>query len=72
MSLPAARSLAALFFAGYVVFLTWPGVVPFNRIHPFVLGLPFSLFWVAAWVAAGALVLWILHRAETRARKAGS
>ncbi len=65
MSRRAARTLALIFFAAYTLALTYPGFVPFNRIRPFVLGLPFSFFWVVLWVAASLLVLWILHHAET-------
>jgi len=32
--------------------MVWPGYALFGaRIEPFVLGLPFSVFWVALWVA---------------------
>lgn len=67
MSLGAARGLALLFFVAYTLALTWPGALPFNRIRPFVLGLPFSFFWVAVWVALGGVVLLLLDRAESRA-----
>lgn len=52
----------------YTVALTWPGMLPFNRVRPFVLGLPFSLFWVALWVGGGVLVLWAVDRIEARHR----
>lgn len=60
----AVRTLAAVFFLLYAVALTWPGMLPANRIRPFVLGLPFSMFWAAAWIVGGMLVLWIVHRVE--------
>ena len=66
MSARAARLLVAAFFAVYTVVLTWPGLLPFNRIRPFVLGLPFAFFWASLWVALGIVVLVILHRAEAR------
>ena len=66
MSVRAARILAGGFILAFVGAVTWPGYLPFNRIRPFVLGLPFSLFWVAAWIAAGCIVLWILDAAERR------
>ncbi|MEJ2217571.1 MAG: DUF3311 domain-containing protein [Gemmatimonadota bacterium] len=71
MSVRTARTLTFLFFVAYAVVLTWPGTIPFNRFRPQVLGLPFSFFWVALWVALGAIVLYGLHRVETRARKGG-
>lgn len=64
MKVRAVRTLAAVFFLLYAVALTWPGMLPFNRIRPFVLGLPFSMFWAAAWIVGGMLVLWIVHRVE--------
>lgn len=71
MSLRYARTVALVFLAAYAVAVTWPGMVPFNRIHPLVFGLPFSMVWIAIWIVAGCLVLWMLHRVETdhRARR---
>jgi hypothetical protein len=69
MSVRAAQRL----FVGYLlimtVFLTYPGIVPFNRVWPLILGLPFNVFWVAAWVSLGFVVLLIVDRAVTRAER---
>lgn len=65
MSLRYARTLAFVFLAAYAVAVTWPGMVPFNRIHPLILGLPFAMVWIAIWIVAGCLVLWTLHRVES-------
>jgi hypothetical protein len=62
-----ARGLAALYFAAYVVAVTWPGMTLFNRVEPLVLGLPLNMVWVAAWVVGGAAILWIVFAAERRA-----
>lgn len=59
-----ARILAALYFAGYVVAVTWPGMTFFNRVDPLILGLPFNMIWVAVWVVGGAGVLWMVYAAE--------
>jgi hypothetical protein len=59
-----ARALVALFFALDLVVLSWPGVLPFNRVRPFVAGLPFVFFWVALWAALGGVALWLLDRYE--------
>ncbi len=69
MPLGLARGLAATFLVAFAVAVTWPGMVPANRIYPLVLGLPFSLAWVAAWIVAGCLVLWMLHASETAHRR---
>jgi hypothetical protein len=68
MSLRAARTLTAVYFTAMTVFVTWPGLVPFARIRPLVLGLPFSMAWIAGWVALSVLVLFLLDRVERRYR----
>ncbi|MFW6079494.1 MAG: DUF3311 domain-containing protein [Gemmatimonadota bacterium] len=65
MTVRFVRGLTLAFVLAYVIALTYPGAVPFNRIRPFVLGLPFSFFWVALWVAAAIGVFWLLDRVET-------
>lgn len=41
--------------------------IPFvNRIEPRILGLPFLLFWIVAWVALTPVCLWALGRSERR------
>ena len=68
MSLGVARGLTALFFVLMMVFTTWPGMVPFARVRPLILGLPFSFAWVAIWIVASILVLLGLDRVERRYR----
>lgn len=58
------RTLVIAFFLAYAVAVTFPGVVPFNRIFPLVLGLPFVLAWYAGWVVLGGVVLVLYHVAE--------
>jgi hypothetical protein len=48
------------------VALTYPGILPFNHIRPFVFGLPFVFFWVALWVVLGLLMLLITDAIESR------
>lgn len=42
--------------------------IPFaNRVEPFVLGLPFLLFWIVAWVVITSVVMgviWTLDRSQ--------
>ena len=64
-----ARRGVAAFFLLFVLAVTWPGMIPFNRIHPLVLGLPFSMFWIAVWVFSSFLVLVLVDRIEGRARE---
>jgi hypothetical protein len=52
---------------GSVPFLTLVFALPFvNRLEPVILGLPFLLFWILAWVAATPLLLWAAYRLERR------
>lgn len=67
MTRRSARRLVVATFAAYSLALLWPGVLPFNRIRPFVLGLPFSFFWVILWVVLGGIALWLADRAYAEA-----
>jgi hypothetical protein len=44
------------------------GGIPFaNRVEPYVLGLPFFLFWIVAWVVATSAIMglvWTLDRGD--------
>jgi hypothetical protein len=68
MKLRTARLLTGVYLVVALVVVTWPGMVPFARIRPMVLGLPFSFFWVAAWIAGVVPVLFLLDRVERRHR----
>ena len=68
MSLRTARVLTCIYLALAMFFVTWPGLVPFARIEPLVLGLPFSMAWIAGWIAGSVFVLYGLARVERRHR----
>jgi hypothetical protein len=68
MSLRAARALTGAYLICALLALTWPGALPAARIRPLVLGLPFALFWAAAWIAGALVVLFLLDRVEMRHR----
>lgn len=63
MSGRTARRVFVAYLVAMAVFLLYPGIVPFNRIRPFIFGLPFVVVWVALWVALGFVVLLLVHRA---------
>jgi hypothetical protein len=69
VSVRLARTLAVVFLAAYAVAVTWPGIIPFNRVFPLVLGLPFNMVWIALWISAGCAVLWWVDRAESAERR---
>ena len=55
--------LAALPFIGLL------GGIPFvNRVTPFVLGLPFILFWIVLWVVITSLIMWVIYATDPRNR----
>ncbi len=56
----------ALVFAA-VPFITLVFCLPLvNRVRPIILGLPFLLFWIVAWVLATPLALYLADRAKRR------
>ncbi len=43
-----------------------------NRVEPYVLGLPFLLFWIVMWVVAASAIMWIIWALDRRRGLAGS
>ena len=58
------HGLAALPFLGILV-----GIFFANRTEPFVLGLPFALFWVTLWVLLTAAIMALVYRLDRRAER---
>jgi hypothetical protein len=71
VSLRTARVLAGVYLVVATIAVTWPGMLPAARARPFVLGLPFAFFWVAAWIGLVAVVLLLVDRVERRHRDGG-
>lgn len=65
------RAGVTIYFVLFLIFVTWPGFVPFNRPLPLVLGLPFNMAAIGLWVGLGAVVLFVLDRSEERHRGGG-
>ena len=60
-----ARYRYLLHFAVYVLLLgtvVWPGFIAFNRIEPYVLGLPFNMFWVTMVLVFITINSYLLYR----------
>jgi Protein of unknown function (DUF3311) len=56
--------LAALPFIGIL------GGIPFaNRVEPYVLGLPFILFWIALWVVLTSVIMGIVYLLDPTNRR---
>lgn len=58
--------LAALPFLGILV-----GVTFANRVEPFVLGMPFILFWIVAWVLLTSVIMAVVYRLDPTNREDG-
>lgn len=71
MSLKTARALTVAYLVLMTISVTWPGFLLFARIEPLILGLPFSMAWIAGWVAGVVVVLYLLDRVEKRHRTEG-
>ena len=58
--------LAALPFVGLL------GGIPFaNRVTPFVLGLPFILFWIVLWVVLTSVIMAVIYVFDPVNRQGG-
>jgi len=53
------------YFLGAVPFLGILGGVIFaNRVEPFVLGMPFLLFWIVLWVVLTSVIMAIVYQLD--------
>lgn len=66
------RRFVALFFVVAFLAMIWPVFPFFSRVRPLVLGMPFSLAWVAGWLVASFLALAGLYLWEERRREEGN
>ena len=57
------HAIAALPFVGILV-----GMFLANSVEPYVLGLPFAMFWVVMWVVVSAALMAVVYRLDTRDR----
>ena len=68
MSIQWTRRGTILFFILFIIAMIWPGMMLGNRTFPLVVGLPFSMAWIACWVILSFFALIFLDWAEGRAR----
>jgi hypothetical protein len=51
-------------------FLGILGGIPFvNRVTPYILGLPFILFWIVAWVIITSIIMAIVYRFDPKVKE---
>jgi hypothetical protein len=58
--------LAAIPFVGILV-----GMFFANSVTPYVLGLPFAMFWVVMWVVLSAVIMAVVYRLDERDEERG-
>ena len=68
MNLRTARLLTGAYHLLMLFFVTWPGTLPFAKAEPLILGLPFSMAWIAAWISGSVIVMALLDQVEKRNR----
>lgn len=55
---------------GVLPFVGMLGGVPFvNQVEPYVLGMPFVLFWIVLWVVLTSVIMAIVNRLDPAARE---
>lgn len=56
-----------LYFLTVIPFIGMLGFLPFaNKVEPFVLGMPFVMFWVVLWTVLTSVVLAIMYKLDPR------
>lgn len=64
--MPRRKPLAGTLVLAFIPFVALCFTVPlWDRVEPMVLGLPFNLFWLIAWVVLSSLCLAIAHHRES-------
>lgn len=62
--------MRAIYLLGALPFIGILGGIVFaNRVEPFVLGLPFILFWILAWVVLTSAIMWIIYWLDPQNRE---
>ncbi|MFY0545961.1 DUF3311 domain-containing protein [Brevibacillus sp. H7] len=55
---------------GLVPFIGMLGGVPFvNQVEPYVLGMPFVLFWIVLWVVLTSVMMAVINRLDPASRE---
>ncbi|MED1916432.1 DUF3311 domain-containing protein [Bacillus thuringiensis] len=57
---------------GVLPFIGMLGGIPFvNRVEPFVLGMPFVLFWIVLWVVLTSVIMAFLNNIDPATKEDG-
>lgn len=60
------RWIVAAYMLLFLLATTWPGATLMNHVEPFVLGLPFNLFFIALLIVIALSLLTALYMSEQR------
>ncbi|MEM1052241.1 MAG: hypothetical protein AAGI28_09120 [Pseudomonadota bacterium] len=66
MSTGKVRGIVIGYMIAFLLATTWPGAMLFSKSEPLVMGLPFSLFFIAALILIALALLALLYLSETR------
>ncbi|RID86536.1 DUF3311 domain-containing protein [Peribacillus asahii] len=56
-----------IYILSIVPFIGILGFLPLvNRVEPFVLGMPFNIFWMAMWTVLTSVILGIMYKLDPR------
>ena len=69
MSVQTVRWSVAVYMLLFLGLTTWPGVTLVNAVEPFILWLPFNLFFIAVLILGGLGILTALYFSEKRTRR---
>ena len=62
--------MKVLYILTLIPFIGILGFLPFvNKIEPYVLGMPFYMFWMAMWVVLTSVTLAIMYKLDPRNRE---
>jgi hypothetical protein len=49
----------------FIPFIGMLGMLPFvNKVNPYILGMPFILFWIVMWVILTSVIMAIIYRLD--------
>lgn len=53
------------YFLALIPFIGMLGGLGFaNRVTPYIVGMPFLMFWIIAWTVIGSGVMWVIFRLD--------
>lgn len=61
------HNMKRLYFLTILPFIGMLGFLPFvNRVEPFVLSMPFVMFWIVLWAVLSSVILAVMYKLDPR------